>query len=158
MAESQLYSQKAKNTKLIPSLNRYEYFLLWDKARRISMGKIKINKNSFIILLLLAVSLILGLQYFNINSLSPKQIVVKSENTNLIIKGENGKDALSLLKENADIKVAKSGLITSINGREARESNHEFWAFYINSKMSQVGPAQYKTKDTDTIEWKIKQY
>jgi len=73
-------------------------------------------------------------------------------------KGEAGKDALTLLKEKATLEQDKSGLIISINGRKADNSKHEYWAFYVNGKSAAVGPADYQTQATDTIQWKIDKY
>ena len=40
----------------------------------------------------------------------------------------------------------------------AEESKKEYWAFYINGKMANVGAADYQTKEGDKIEWKIEKY
>ena len=72
--------------------------------------------------------------------------------------GEDGKDALTLLQEKTTIEQEDSGLVSSINGRMAEAKKREFWSFYINGKMSQVGPAEYITKNGDTIEWRIETY
>lgn len=73
-------------------------------------------------------------------------------------KGRTGKNALQLIQEQAAIELATSGLITSINGRKADNSNKEYWAFYVNGKLAPVGPADYQTKDEDLIEWRIEKY
>lgn len=73
-------------------------------------------------------------------------------------KGEIGKSALDILKEKASVDEASSGLVTGINGRRADNSAHEYWAFYVNGKLADTGPADYQTKDTDLIEWKIEKY
>lgn len=73
-------------------------------------------------------------------------------------KGKTGKDALTLLKENARIEQDASGLVVSINGRKADPAKREYWAFYVNGNMAQVGPADYQTKDEDRVEWKIEKY
>jgi hypothetical protein len=78
--------------------------------------------------------------------------------TKLSYKGEAGKDALTLLKKRAKIEQASSGLIIAINGRKADDKMHEFWAFYVNGEFASTGPADYQTKDTDTIMWKIEKY
>jgi hypothetical protein len=74
--------------------------------------------------------------------------------------GVNGKDALWVLseKENATVFKDASGLVVSINGREASSSKHEYWAFYVNGKLAPVGPAEYTTNNADLIEWKIETY
>lgn len=76
----------------------------------------------------------------------------------LSYKGEVGKDALTILKAHATISQDASGLVTSINGRSVDAGNKEYWAFYVNDKMSQVGPSDYQTQNTDVIEWKIEKY
>ncbi len=72
--------------------------------------------------------------------------------------GREGIDALTLLKEETVVDQEASGLVASINGRKADKSKREYWAFYVNRKMAEVGPADYVTKDTDKIEWKLKHY
>lgn len=73
-------------------------------------------------------------------------------------KGQEGKDALTLLKAQTTVEQDKTGLVTVINGQKADASTHTYWAFYVNGKLASVGPADYKTKDTDTIEWKVEKY
>lgn len=72
--------------------------------------------------------------------------------------GITGKTALDLLDARAAVVQAASGLVVSINGRKADNGQHEYWAFYINGKVAQVGPKDYITKDGDKIEWKIEKY
>jgi hypothetical protein len=91
-------------------------------------------------------------------SITPTKAVQQAQATQLNYKGQAGKDALTILKAKAIIEQDKSGLVTTINGRKADNAKHEYWAFYINSKSADVGPAQYQTQDTDTIEWKIEKY
>ena len=73
-------------------------------------------------------------------------------------KGEDGKDALMLLKAKTRVGIGSSGMVESIAGRKADTSKHEYWAFYVNGKMAEVGPAAYQTKSTDTIDWRIATY
>lgn len=73
-------------------------------------------------------------------------------------QGQKGKNALELLQAQTATEQDASGLVTTINGKKADASNHEFWTFYVNGKIASIGPAQYVTKDTDTIEWKIENY
>ncbi len=73
-------------------------------------------------------------------------------------QGQNGKDALSILKAQAVVGQSASGLVVSINGRKANSAKHEYWAFYVNGKLAQVGPADYQTHSTDSIMWKISTY
>lgn len=80
------------------------------------------------------------------------------ENDYILYKGKEGKDALSLLKETTTVEQDSSGLVISIKGRKADSAKHEYWAFYVNKKMASVGPADYKTRNEDVIEWKIDKY
>lgn len=73
-------------------------------------------------------------------------------------QGMEGKNALTLLKEKAEVEQDSSGLVVSINGRKAESSKREYWAFYVNGELAPVGPADYKTKERDKIEWKIEKY
>ncbi len=92
-------------------------------------------------------------------SLSPTAAIHKQVNNDVFIySGEDGKDALRILQEKTKVEQEKSGLVSSINGRKADPKKKEFWAFYVNGKFAQVGPAEYQTKDTDRIEWKIEHY
>lgn len=72
--------------------------------------------------------------------------------------GEDGKDALTLLKEKTQVKQDQSGMVSAINGRTVDAARHEYWAFYVNGKMAEVGPASYQTKNGDKIEWKVEKY
>ena len=80
------------------------------------------------------------------------------QNNSFSYKGEDGKDALAILKEKTTVEQSSSGLVISINNRKADEGKKEFWAFYVNGKMAEVGPADYITKKGDLIEWKIQKY
>lgn len=72
--------------------------------------------------------------------------------------GEAGKDALTLLQKHATVRFSQPGMVNSINGREADNAKHEYWAFYVNGKLAQVGAADYQTKTGDQIMWKIETY
>jgi hypothetical protein len=73
-------------------------------------------------------------------------------------KGEEGKDALTLLKEKTEVNLDNVGMVVSIDGTKANSEGREFWAFYVNGEMAQVGAADYKSKDTDIIDWRIEKY
>jgi hypothetical protein len=116
------------------------------------------------ILIILVALLVFG--YFVLNArpveqkkVTPSQTKTVAQNSNYFsYKGEEGKDALTLLKLHTAIEQNKSGLVTAINHQAADDKKREFWAFYVNGKMAEVGPASYKTKDADMIEWKIEKY
>ena len=91
-------------------------------------------------------------------TITPTQTQVKETQSSFSYDGVEGKDALTLLKEKTTIEESQPGMVSSINGRKADASKHEFWAFYVNGQMAQVGSAEYKTKTGDKIEWKIETY
>ena len=73
----------------------------------------------------------------------------------------SGKTALDLTKEKASVKIKGEGVnayLTEINNQEALNSKKEYWAFYVNGKMAEVGAGSYQLKDGDKIEWKIEKY
>ncbi len=72
-----------------------------------------------------------------------------------------GKTALDLTREKAIIKTKGEGAnayVTEINGIEAQVSKKEYWAFYVNGKMAEVGAGSYKLKEGDKIQWQIEKY
>jgi hypothetical protein len=74
--------------------------------------------------------------------------------------GENGKTALELLKAKYKVETKTfSGIgeyVTAINGiKETTGKN--FWAFYVNGKQAKVGASDYKTQNTEQIEWKLEE-
>lgn len=90
---------------------------------------------------------------------TPPQVVQNTNVDTFSYQGEEGKDALYLLKLSAEsVEQNGTGLVIAINNRKADDSKKEYWAFYVNGKMAEVGPADYKTKNGDRIEWKIEKY
>lgn len=72
-----------------------------------------------------------------------------------------GETALVLLQKTSTAKIKGVGIsafVTEINNREALEKNKEYWALYVNGKLSDVGAGSYILKDQDKIEWKVEKY
>ncbi len=127
-------------------------------------------KNSFVRNIILVVALFLllfGLQFIRtpqvVDQSTHKTTVtvspVPTEKTNMLsYSGKEGIDALTLLEDKVPVGKETSGLVSSINGRKADAAKHEYWAFYVNGKLAEVGPHDYVTKDGDKIEWKIEKY
>jgi hypothetical protein len=76
--------------------------------------------------------------------------------------GVEGKTALELLKEKDPNMVTKgegaNAYVTTINGYTAKDAKKEYWAFYVDGKLSDTGAGAYTTKAGDKIEWKIATY
>lgn len=119
------------------------------------------NNKTIILGVIILVALVGSISYFSPPSrLVPKETTAPLQVTQdkFSYQGKTGKNALTLLEEKAAVEQDKSGLVVSINGRLASASKHEYWAFYVNGQLAPVGPADYKTKDGDLIEWKIEKY
>lgn len=93
-------------------------------------------------------------------SVSPQ--ATPSAATQLHYQGEDGKTALELLKAKDPSAVTKgegaNAFVTTVGGYTASEAKKEFWALYVNDKMSDMGAGSYITKSTDRIVWKIQTY
>lgn len=73
--------------------------------------------------------------------------------------GEDGKNALELLKSKAEVKTQDSSIgifVISING--VANSEDHFWMFYVNGELGSVAADQYTTKSSDKIEWRYNQF
>lgn len=88
----------------------------------------------------------------------PTATTSKTISNHFFYKGETGKNALEILKQKASIEQDNSGMVSSVNGRKADLVKHEYWAFYVNGSLAQAGAADYQTKDSDKIEWRIEKY
>jgi hypothetical protein len=76
---------------------------------------------------------------------------------NVSYDGVDGKTALALLKENAEV-VTKNDpslgeYVVSINGEDGNGS--KYWLYYIDNKASTVGAGEYETKNGEKIEWRL---
>lgn len=102
--------------------------------------------------------LFVGFWQLNNQALPDTQNVEKQLLSTFSYGGQNGKDALVLLKEKTKVEQDNSGLVVSIKSRKADVAKKEYWAFYVNGRLSSVGPAEYQTKDGDKILWKIEKF
>ena len=76
--------------------------------------------------------------------------------TVIVYQGQDGKNALELLKANHQVEAKHysfGDLVTGIDS-VTPDAKH-FWAFYVNGKLSQVGASAYVTKSTDMIKWEM---
>ena len=143
--------------------------MLWREL----MEKTEKSFYKFFILVLVILAISAGYSFYQTKLLSTKKSVVQQQNffsVYLKLAGEKnfsksevvvGKTALDLTKEKANIKTKGEGVnayVTEINGQEALNSKKEYWAFYVNGKMAEVGAGSYKLKEGDKIEWKLANY
>ncbi len=76
--------------------------------------------------------------------------------TQLSYRGQNGQNALALLKKHATVKTKHysfGDMVMSIDG--VTGNGPKYWTFYINGKEAKVGAGAYSTKSTDTIMWRL---
>lgn len=90
----------------------------------------------------------------------PVEVKIEGEES---ISGQVIKDstALDYLKANYEVVTNGEGVnayVVEINGRRADDKKKEFWSFYINGKMAEVGAGSYILRSNDKIEWKIENY
>ena len=76
--------------------------------------------------------------------------------TQLSYRGQDGKNALELLKTKAKVRLKSSSLgdyVVAINGNDG--GGKKYWIYYINGKEAAVVATSYVTKNTDNIIWKL---
>lgn len=141
--------------------------MLWREI----MEKAKKSFHKFFSLVLVALVVFAGYFFYQSKSQPTKKSTIQ-QNLSVYLKlaGEEsfsrsevvvGKTALDLTKEKANIKTKGEGAnayVTEINGITAQVSKKEYWAFYVNGKMAEVGAGSYQLKEGDKIEWKIEKY
>jgi hypothetical protein len=77
--------------------------------------------------------------------------------TDLTYSGQDGKNALDLLKQHATVATKDSSygpFVDSIDG-VVGGTNGKYWTFYVNGAQASVGAGTYVTRSSDQIEWKF---
>ncbi len=86
-----------------------------------------------------------------------KTVEAKPVETAIKYNGQEGKNALELLKAKYTVETKSYGsageFVESING--IKPDTKHFWKFFINGKSASVGAGSYVTKDSDVLEWKL---
>ncbi len=70
--------------------------------------------------------------------------------------GQNGVDALTLLKQHATVATKHysfGDMVVSINGTAG--SGPKYWTFYVNGNMAQTSAGAYITQASDVLTWKL---
>lgn len=86
------------------------------------------------------------------------QTVTNSQHqlTEVSYHGENGGNALTLLKKYAHVQTKHysfGDMVTSINGVSG--NGPKYWTFYVNGKEASVGAGSYTTKSSDIVTWRL---
>jgi hypothetical protein len=122
------------------------------------MNRAVLNKTNIIIAAIVAVIGLSAGTALVVHSHSDAQLVTNAQHqlTEISYHGQNGVDALTLLKQHATVSTKHysfGDLVVSINGTAG--SGPKYWTFYVNGKMAQVGAGAYATKDADALMWKL---
>ena len=87
-------------------------------------------------------------------------IVIKDTvNDKEILKedGKIGKDGLEkYLKENHKAKF-EDGMMTELEGIKQDKEKNQYWMYYVNGEMAEVGIGDYVPKENDQIEFRFEQ-
>lgn len=52
----------------------------------------------------------------------------------------------------------ENSFVVSVNGREADDSQREYWALYVNGEYAQLGAGSQQASGEDTITWRLERY
>jgi hypothetical protein len=88
---------------------------------------------------------------------SATQISITQDGQIVSYAGVEGETALATLKKLTDVRVQTTDygeLVTGI-GMINADSSKNFWGFYVNGKMAQVGAGDYVAKKGDQLEWRL---
>jgi hypothetical protein len=136
--------------------------LLLDAEKECSMGRVALTKPVKLIIAAAVAVVLLGggaVTYMTAAHNSVQTVSnAQHQLTEISYHGQNGVDALTLLKKHATVSVKHysfGDLVTSINGSEGK--GPKYWTFYVNGKQATAGAGAYKTKDSDTLDWKLQQ-
>lgn len=73
--------------------------------------------------------------------------------------GEDGKNALELLKNKAEIQTQDSSIGIFVVGiNNISDSEDHFWLLYVNGELAQSTPDKLVTKNGDKLEWRFEQF
>lgn len=92
---------------------------------------------------------------------SKKSVIVdasveQTQITEVTYKGQDGKNAMELLKAGHQVETTHydfGDMVNSIDG--VKPDAQHFWSFYVNGQPATVGADAYQTKASDTISWKL---
>jgi hypothetical protein len=83
-------------------------------------------------------------------------VTAQHQTTQLSYQGQDGVNALTLLKKHAAITTKHYSFgdeVVAINGTTG--NGPKYWTFYVNGKEANVGAGSYTTKASDMIMWKL---
>ena len=120
----------------------------------------RLTKPKFVIIIAVVVLLGIGVAWdvaVHQQTVTPVAVSSKPAATTVVTyHGQDGKNALDLLKLHAKVQTKSSSLgdyVVAINGNDG--GGKKYWIFYVNGQESQVGAGAYVTHNSDVIKWKL---
>jgi hypothetical protein len=86
-------------------------------------------------------------------------LTISDNGRELSYNGVVGQTPLETLRQLAEIETQEfdfGEFVTSINGVAADPAT-EFWSYYINGEVAQVGSSEYVAEQGDRFEWRIEE-
>jgi hypothetical protein len=124
------------------------------------MGRVALSKTKIIVLSIAALCAVgagsIGYVATRPHSAAHAMVAVTRPTTHLSYRGQQGIDALSLLKQHASVQTKHysfGDMVVAING--VAGNGPKYWTFYINGKEANVGAGSYVTKGGDLLDWKL---
>lgn len=82
----------------------------------------------------------------------------QTQSTTVTYQGEDGKNALELLRAHATVETTTDPsfgeYVTSING-VASGTGGKYWLVFVNGQAATRGAGELTTTSSDTVEWKL---
>ncbi|MDY6065649.1 MAG: DUF4430 domain-containing protein [Finegoldia sp.] len=69
---------------------------------------------------------------------------------------EEGQNLQKYLEENQGA-VFENGMMTELKGIKQDNDKKQYWMYYVNGEMAQVGIGDYQAKENDKVEFKFEQ-
>ncbi|HUD20795.1 MAG TPA: DUF4430 domain-containing protein [Candidatus Saccharimonadales bacterium] len=121
------------------------------KTQRASLSFLSGNRAAFYFVC--AIVLGFGIYLFIPALSSHKATATQVQPSDIVaLDGQDNVTALNLLKASHQVQTEQTSLgeyITGIDG--VTPNSNQFWAFYVNGQMADVGADSYVTKSTDRI-------
>jgi hypothetical protein len=119
------------------------------------------HKRKLVIIFIIVIAVCASIFVLNVAITNQKIVEISTTSpaatNNITYSGQDGKNALELLKQKAQVVTKNSSMgeyVVSINGNDG--GGKKYWIFYINGQESTVGAGTYTTKSSDNLEWKLK--
>ncbi|MGH7238643.1 MAG: DUF4430 domain-containing protein [Candidatus Saccharimonadales bacterium] len=116
------------------------------------------TKTISVVAIVVALAIAIGIWATVTNSSTKAPVVASTQHhlTTISYQGQNGIDALTLLKKQAKVTTKHYSFgdqVISIDG--IMGNGPKYWTFFINGKMASQGASSYITKNSDTLTWRL---